>query len=466
MDVAELTAVELLEAYARRDLGPVEAVDAALRRIAEVDPALNAVIHPLASQAREQARDSERRWGAGTARPLEGVPYGLKDIIATAGVRTTGGSALFADHVPDRSAPVASRLQAAGAVLVGKLHTFEFACGGAENQAFGVCRNPWDTTRATGGSSSGPAAAVAGREVAFAIGTDTAGSVRIPAAYCGIVGVKPTFGRVPRSGVMPVSWSLDHVGPMARTAADCALVLQTLAGFDDADPTSSPRAVPAYLDESATPPERARLGRPRGWFEDSVEPSVLAAFEEACDQWRDLGVEIVDVTLPDAHLWDAAVWSVIYAEMLSLHQEHVHDIENRDVSGAAILSVGPFIHAVDYLRALRYRSIAQRQLAEAMRGLTGLLTPSVTTVPPPLADISTDADTARWLAAATRMSTPFNLTGSPAVSLPMAPVHDLPTSMQIVTRPHDDATALALARLYQRHTDHHLRSPKLTSAAS
>jgi aspartyl-tRNA(Asn)/glutamyl-tRNA(Gln) amidotransferase subunit A len=465
MTPLSLSATELLNAYAGRELSPVEVVEAAFARIAAVDPALNAVILPLEERAREQARESERRWAAGTARPLEGVPYGLKDIIATAGVPTTGGSALFADHVPERDATVAARLAAAGGVHVGKLHTFEFACGGAENRTLGICRNPWDDTRGTGGSSSGPGAAVAAREVTFALGTDTGGSVRIPAAYCGIVALKPTYGRVPRTGVMPLSWSLDHVGPMARTAADCALIMETLAGYDADDPTSSPRAVPGYLAASEAPPAGARLGRPRGWFEDAVEPRVLAAFDRACAELTDLGVEVVDVALPDAELWDAAAWSIIYAEMLSLHEDHVRDIESRDAMGAGMLSVGPFIHAVDYLRALRYRSVAQRELERAMEGLAGLVTPTVTTVAPPLDAMSSSEDSARWLAAATRMSTPFNLTGVPALALPIEPVGGLPASLQIVTRPHDEVTALALGRHYQRHTGHHAAAPRPEAAA-
>lgn len=465
MRPADFTATELLQAYARNEYSPVDVIDATFAHISAVDPVLNAVILPLQDSARAAAAESARRWAEGTQRPLEGVPYGLKDIIATAGIRTTGGSALFKDHVPEQDATVATRLRDAGGVLVGKLHTFEFACGGAENRTFGICRNPWDTSRGTGGSSSGPGAAVAASEVTMALGTDTGGSVRIPAAYCGIVALKPTFGRVPRTGVMPLSWSLDHVGPMTRSVDDAALVLEAIAGHDPADATSSRRAVPAYLTESAQSAEGLTLGRPRGWFEDCVEPSVLEAFDRACGELSDQGVRITDVALPDAELWDTAAWCVIYAEMLSLHQDHVADIENRDAMGAGMLSVGPFIHAVDYLRALRYRSEAQRQLAQSMRGLAGLITPSVTTVAPPLDAMSNGDDSARWLVAATRMSTPFNLTGVPALSLPIGLVDGLPVSMQIVTRPHDEATALRIGRHYEANTAHHRNRPGLVRIA-
>ncbi|MGX7680829.1 amidase [Jatrophihabitans sp. DSM 45814] len=459
------TASELLSGYASKQFSPDEVVADTFEHIATVDPALNAVILPLQDSARSAAAQSTARWAAGTQRPLEGIPYGLKDIIATAGIRTTGGSALFIDNVPAADATVARRLAEAGGILIGKLHTFEFASGGAENRALGICRNPWDIQRGTGGSSSGSASAVAAAEVSFALGTDTGGSVRIPAAYCGIVALKPTFGRVPRTGVMPLSWSLDHVGPMTRSVADAALVLQAIAGYDESDATCSSRPVPSYVAGSAETAEGLKLGRPRGWFEDSVEPSVLAPFDRACGELADLGVQIVDVALPDAQLWDAAAWCIIYAEMLSLHQEHVGDIEHRDAMGAGMLSVGPFIHAVDYLRALRYRSVAQRQLSEAMSGLAGLITPSVTTVAPPLDTISSSDDSARWLAAATRMSTPFNLTGVPALSMPIGFVDSLPVSMQIITRPHDELTALRLGRHYEQHTAYHQRQPALVGGA-
>lgn len=461
MDIIDSNALGLLAAFREGRANPVDVIDATFARIAEVDPDLNAVITPLHESARTAAHVSAERWAAGTARTLEGVPYGLKDIIATAGVRTAGGSALYLDNVPLRDATVAARLADSGAVLVGKLHTFEFACGGAENKTFGICRNPWNVTRGTGGSSSGPGSAVAASEVVFALGTDTGGSVRIPAAYCGIVALKPTYGRVPRTGVMPLSWSLDHVGPMTRTVADAALVLGVIAGQDSADATSSVRDVPDYVAESSVSAEGMSLGRPRGWFEDSVEPSVLHAFDRACDELAGLGVRIVDVDLPDAELWDAAAWSVIYAEMLSLHQDHVQFIEDRDAMGAGMLSVGPYIHAVDYLRALRYRAVAQQQLAQVMDGLSGLITPSVTTVAPALDAMSSSEESARWLVAATRMSTPFNLTGVPALSLPIGLVDGLPVSMQIVTRPHDEIGALRAGRHFQDNTEYHLVPPTL-----
>jgi aspartyl-tRNA(Asn)/glutamyl-tRNA(Gln) amidotransferase subunit A len=235
-ELADLTASELLALYAAGSASPVDATQSCIDRIAAVDGPLNAVLLLLADSALEQARDSERRWRSGDARPLEGIPYGLKDIVATAGVTTTGGSALYRDSVPSEDAALAGRLSAAGGILLAKLHTFEFACGGADNRTFGPCRNPWDLARTTGGSSSGSGAAVAAREMPLAIGTDTGGSIRIPAAYCGITGLKPTYGRVPRHGVMGLSWTMDHAGPMTRSAEDAARMLAIIAGADRATP--------------------------------------------------------------------------------------------------------------------------------------------------------------------------------------------------------------------------------------
>ena len=222
-DLSELTATELLEAYRSGKASPVEAVDACLAKMDALEPDINAVLTRLDDRARLDARESERRWARGDAKSFDGVPFGLKDIIATAGVQTTGGSGLYADWVPEESASLAQRMSNAGGILTAKLQTFEFACGGAFNRHFGIVRNPWSLERGTGGSSSGSAAAVAARELPVAIGTDTGGSVRIPAAWCGITGLKATFGRIPRHGVMGLSWTLDHAGPMTRSVADAAL---------------------------------------------------------------------------------------------------------------------------------------------------------------------------------------------------------------------------------------------------
>jgi aspartyl-tRNA(Asn)/glutamyl-tRNA(Gln) amidotransferase subunit A len=464
-DLADITATELLARFAAGTATPVEAVQACLDRIDAADGDLNAVLCNLGEQALLDAEISATKWAAGTARPLEGVPFGLKDIIATEGVKTTGGSALFRDHVPGTDAALASRLKAAGGILLAKLHTFEFACGGAQNLTFGPCSNPWDISRTTGGSSSGSGAAVAAGEVTLAIGTDTGGSIRIPAAYCGITGIKATYGRVPRHGVMGLSWTLDHAGPMTRSVADAALMLGVIAGHDSRDAYSSRRPVPDYASSIGAPIEGMVIGRPVGWYTGLADDATLTGVEAAVAQFAELGARIVDVELPDVDLWEVAAWSVMYPEALSYHQAHVYDVENRDPMGAGMLAASPYVHAVDYLRAQRYRRIAQGQLAHAMQGVDVLIAPGAGSVAPTLDAISSTEDSAQWLADAVRTSIPFNYTGSPALCMPSGFADGLPTSVQLVGHPHDESTLFTLGSAFQLATDHHRARPELFIAA-
>jgi aspartyl-tRNA(Asn)/glutamyl-tRNA(Gln) amidotransferase subunit A len=463
--LADLTASELLALYASGSASPVEATQACVDRIGQVDGGLNAVLLLLADSALEQARESETRWRTGDARPLEGIPYGLKDIVATAGIPTSGGSSLYREYVPTQDAALAARLAAAGGVLLAKLHTFEFACGGADNRTFGPCRNPWDPARTTGGSSSGSGAAIAAREMPLAIGTDTGGSIRIPAAYCGITGLKPTFGRVPRHGVMGLSWSLDHAGPMTRSAEDAARMLAVIAGADPGDPTSSQRPVPDYVGALYAPVSGMRLGRLRGWYEERMHPAVAAAYEAALADLAALGIDIVDVTITDVDVAETAAWTIIYAEMLSLHSGHLHLIEERDPMGAGLLANGPYVHASDYLAALRYRTTFQSQLDAAMAGgVDALVVPGATTLPPKLDDMLADLgdDRVDWLQVACRTHVSFNYSGSPGLCLPAGLADGMPASVQLVGRPHDEATLLTIGTAYQRATTYHQAAPAVT----
>lgn len=464
MSLADLTATELLARFADGSATPSQAVAACLARIEQTEPGVNAVLTLLAERATAQAAESDRRWAEGTARPLEGVPYGLKDIVATAGIRTTGGSALYRDHVPDTDAVLAGRLADAGGILLAKLATFEFACGGAVNRTFGPTRNPWDPTRTTGGSSSGSGAAVALGQVPLAIGTDTGGSIRIPSAFCGLTGIKATYGRVPRHGVMGLSWTMDHAGPMTRSVADCALMLDVIAGADPLDPTALPaeeEPFVAALDRDVT---GWRVARPRGWFEDVMHPAVAEAHEAAVAELTATGVEVVDIELPTFALAEVASWTIIYAEMLSYHEDHFGGLEDRDDMGAAMLGASPFVSATDYLRALRLRPAFQQELAAAMEGCAAIVTPAMTALPPLIdTDMTSDLGdrSVPWLEAACRTQVPFNLTGSPALVLPCGSVDGLPVSLQLVGAPRDEASLFALGAAYQRTTTHHRDRPPM-----
>ncbi|QYN21595.1 amidase [Amycolatopsis sp. DSM 110486] len=467
-DLADLTATELLAAFAAGTATPSEAVAACLARIEATDPGLNSIITLLADSARVKAAESDARWREGTARPLEGVPYGLKDIVATAGIRTTGGSALYRDHVPETDAVLAARLADAGGVLLAKLATFEFACGGAVNKTFGPTRNPWDPRRTTGGSSSGSGAAVAAGQVPLAIGTDTGGSIRIPSAFCGITGLKATYGRVPRHGVMGLSWTMDHAGPMTRSVADAALMLDVIAGPDPLDPTALPAQDSPFSAAVGRDVSGLRVARDRAFLEGDLHPAVAEAYESALGELTGLGVELVDVELPTFDLAAVAGWWIIYAEMLSLHEDHVSGIEDRDEMGASLLGAAPFVSAADYLRALRLRPVFQRELEAAMAGCAALVTPGLSALPPFIAsEMTSDLGNREvpWLDAACRTSVPFNLTGSPALVVPSGEIGGLPGSLQFVGRPRDEATLFALGGAYQAATTHHLRRPALPAAA-
>ncbi|GAA1280764.1 Asp-tRNA(Asn)/Glu-tRNA(Gln) amidotransferase subunit GatA [Pseudonocardia aurantiaca] len=465
--LADLTASELLTRFAAGTATPTQALEACLVRIGATEPHVNAVITLLADRARAQAAESDARWAAGTARPLEGVPYALKDIVATAGILTTGGSALYREFVPEADAALAERLADAGGVLVAKLATYEFACGGAVNKTFGNTLNPWDPTRTTGGSSSGSGASVAVGQVPLAIGTDTGGSIRIPSAFCGLTGMKATYGRVPRHGVMGLSWTMDHAGPMTRSVADCALMLDVIAGPDPRDPTTLPAEDAPFTAALERDVAGLRVARARGYLEAEMHPGVAEAYEQALAELAALGVEIVDVELPTFDLAAVAGWWIIYAEMLSLHEGHAEHIEDRDEMGASLLGAAPFVSAADYLRALRLRPLFQQELAAAMAGCAALVTPAMTALPPVIAPemVSDLGDrTVPWLDAACRTQVPFNLTGSPALVLPSGLVDGMPVSLQLVGHPRDEASLFAIGAAYQRATDHHLRRPPVPAA--
>lgn len=460
-ELCDLTVTEMVTGYADGSFSPVDVLTSCLARIETTDGAVHAIRHLRADDALAEAAASAARWAGGaTVGPLDGVPFGLKDIVATAGVPTTGGSALYRDHVPTESAAHADRLTAAGGVLLAKLETFEFACGGPVNKTFGTVHNPWDLARTTGGSSSGSGAAVAAGMVPLAVGTDTGGSIRIPAAYCGLTGIKPTYGRVPRHGVMGLSWTLDHAGPMTRTAADAALALGVMAGHDPRDAYASKRAVPDYVAALDTPPVGAQLGRLRGWFEEGVHPDVLGRLDEAVAVLGELGYDVIDVTLPDMDVVAAAAWMVCYAETLSYHAAVFDQLPDRDEMGAGLLGSTPFVSAADYLRGLRYRTVFQRQLELALAGCAALVLPGCASAAPRLDDL-TGPGLGDWLATAVKLHIPFNLAGVPALCLPAGLVQGMPASVQLVGMPHTDATLLAIGHHYQGVTAHHHARPLL-----
>ena len=439
-------------------------VEQSLERIAAFDGRLHSFVLVTADRARAAARAADAAIKRGKRMgPLHGVPYALKDIYATAGIRTTAHSSLLIDNVPKRDSTVAARLAAAGAVPMGKLATHEFATGGpAFDLPFPPARNPWNTDRFTGGSSSGSAAAVAGGLVPLAMGSDTSGSIRGPAAFCGIAGFKPTYGVVPRTGVLPLAFSLDHCGPMAWTVEDCALTMNAIAGPDGADPAAAATRIASFTRGLGGGVEGMRIGVVRHFHERDVEgePEAVAAIDDALKVLRRLGAKLVTVRLPPHGDWDACVRVLLYAEALSIHER---DLDARPELYAEItrtrLAAARAIGGADVIHAQRWR----RQLCDAYmaatEGLDALVSACSLSAAPPLEAMSGPP---YFSTRGKLVMTPFSLTGAPALSVCAGfTALGLPLSIQIAGRPFDDAKVLRVGHAYERATPWRGRRPAL-----
>jgi aspartyl-tRNA(Asn)/glutamyl-tRNA(Gln) amidotransferase subunit A len=468
-ELCSLTATELLELYRAGKASPSEAVESCLAQIDRLEPQLNAVLTLLAERAREQARASDERWLGGTARPLEGVPYLLKDIVATAGIRTTGGSAIYRDWVPTESAALAQRLEAAGGTLLAKVQTMEFAYGHEVNTTWGPMPNPWDLDRTTGGSSSGTGAGVSARYAPIGIGTDTGGSIRDPSSFCNLTGIKPTYGRVPRHGVMPLAWSLDHAGPMTRDVRDAALMLEVIAGHHPGDPMSSRQPVPSYSSALADADASGlRVGVPTDWFWDIVDPEVKVAADRLISELEAAGAVIKPVALPHAHLSDAIGWTVMLAEFGSLHEVTFDRLSEYDTGNIDALPAAQFVSASDYLRAQRLRNLVQRDFEAAFEDVDVLVVPGSISVAPRFDEMGMTLDGTfyGYIEHYLRTMFVFNVTGLPALSIPSGlSAAGLPMGVQIVARPFDEASAFRAARVVQSRTEFHSAEPALVRDA-
>jgi aspartyl-tRNA(Asn)/glutamyl-tRNA(Gln) amidotransferase subunit A len=454
-DLTELGIAQAAEQIRSRALSPLDLTRAYLDRIERQDAASRCYITVLRDEALAAAGLAEREAMQGGYRgPLHGIPIALKDLIQTRGVRTTGGARILKDWVPDTDAAVAVRLRQAGAILLGKLNLHEFAFGPTGvNPHFGTPRNPWGIDRMPGGSSSGSGAGVAGFLCAGALGTDSGGSVRIPASLCGIVGLKPTYGRVSRAGVIPLAWSLDHIGPMTRTVEDAALMLQALAGEDPADPSTVPAPVPDYRAALAGGARGLRIGVVRTMFFDRLDPEVRAGVESAAKAIEGLGAAVEEVGLPAIGHAGPAVFAIISAEAMAYHEPYLKTRAKEYGEDVRVrLLAGQFVLATQYLDAQRARQVVRAEVDAALRTYDALLMPT-TPIPAPLVgeravpvDGVTD-DVRAWL---TRCTRPINLTGHPALSVPCGLTNaGLPIGLQLVGRYFDEATLLRLGAAYE-----------------
>ena len=468
--ITQLSLSEVSELIRTRKISPVELTQACLDRIAQLNSKLNAFITVTADSALAEARDAESKIQGGNRRgPLDGVPIALKDIVDTAGVRTTAASALFKDRIPREDAEVVRQLKAAGAVILGKLNLHEFAYGGSSAISyFGPVHNPWNLSMSTGGSSGGSAGAVAARLCYAAVGTDTGGSVRQPASYCGIVGLKPTYGRVSTAGIIPLSWSLDHVGPMARTVKDAVLLFQVIAGRDQHDSASLDFPVPDYMASNGDKTSALRLGCPRAYFYDEVHPEIERAMETALSVLKKITASLQDIgPLPTDGTYSS--WTETYgplftAEAYAFHKDNIEKTpELYQPATLQRLCVGAEVTATKYIYARHELDRIRRSIARVFDDVDLLVTPTVRIPPFPITDLTANIDTARANELAMLHNTRvLNLTGLPTISVPCGfTATGLPIGLQISGRPGDEATVCRLAHAYEQATDWHNCEPDL-----
>ena len=455
-DPADLTIEEASRLIRAGSISPVELVSAYLERIDRLNTELNAFITVTEELAYEQAEERETELARGLWRgPLHGIPIALKDNIDTAGILTTAGSGLFADRVPGEDAEVTRRLTDAGAVLLGKLNMHEFAYGATSGISnYGAVRNPWDFDRVPGGSSGGSAAAVAARLCAGALGTDTGGSIRQPAAYCGIVGLKPTYGLVSIRGIIPLAISQDHVGPMCRTVTDAALMLQAVAGYDPEDLTSIRADVPEYVSALYRSASELRIGVTRSFFFDDLDQEIVEATGSALEVLTGLTAGARDVELPMPSV------RVVPVEPYAYHAEYLAEPTTRALYQPPVLSrllTGENVPATTYVEARAELTRVRREIEDVFSDVDLLITPTTPNMPVSFEEGQNPPDN---IAFSLRNTSPFDAYGIPSISVPCGFSADgLPIGIQI-SGPHlGEQQVLTLARAYEQATDWHDRRP-------
>lgn len=457
----ELSLHEAAEQIREKKLSPVELTESVLGRIKAVDERVGAFVTVMQDQAVRAARTAEKEIADGAYRgPLHGVCIAVKDLLDTAGVLTTSSSRTRADHVPDTDAAVVEHLEAAGAVIIGKTHTHEFAYGVITP----TTRNPWNLDHIPGGSSGGSGAAVAARMCQGAIGSDTGGSVRIPSAVCGTVGLKPTYGRVSRRGTTSLSWSLDHLGPLTNSVHDAALMMDAIAGYDRADPATRDVPVPRHTEQLTAGVENLVFGVPRNYFFDQLDPEVESAVRAAIEQLAGLGAELREVEIPYPDLYMPAEFGILVPEASAYHQEalrKVGDLYEDDVR--VLLEVGELMLATDYIKAQRMRTLIQQGWRDMFDGLDAVLAPTLPAVAARVGELAftwPDGEEEPVINSYVRTSAPGNLTGLPALSVPCGfSAGGMPIGLQIIGRPFAEPTVLRVGAAYEAATDWSDRRP-------
>lgn len=458
-ELGRLSLSEQLAALERGDVTAVELVERAIAQARTLDPHLQAFIVITEEQALADAREADRRRGTNAARPLDGVPIAYKDLFDIRGLPTTAAAAFLGDRVATRDCTVVARLRAAGAVSIGKNNLHQFAFGStSESTHLGPIRNPLDRRRSPAGSSGGSAAAVAARIVAMSMGTDTGGSIRMPAAACGIFGIKPTYGRVSKAGVLPLSWSLDHPGPLSATVEDSARILAIIAGYDPEDPSTVPVPVDDYVAAAQQGAREGvkglRIGVLADWIDDRVDPGVAQALQDAVAALRQAGAQVADVTLLPVNHMTLVNRLIILGEAGAVHagllDKHAGDY-NEDVR--ARLELGQFILARDYLLGQRLRTELTRRTNRALQQVDVLLSPTLPIGAPWVGQqvVSWPSGDEALPDTMIRMTAPFNVTGHPVASVPFGRASNgMPAAVQIVGRAFDEATVLRVSAALER----------------
>jgi aspartyl-tRNA(Asn)/glutamyl-tRNA(Gln) amidotransferase subunit A len=461
-DLAWLDLAEASRLVQTRAVSPVELTRACLNRIERLDPVLKAFITVTAESALQEAQTAEEEISRGNWKgPLHGIPLAVKDLLETAGVRTTAASAVLEDYIPEHDAHVVYRLKAAGAVLLGKLNLHEFAYGGSSMIShFGIVRNPWDPAHITGGSSSGSAAAVAAALCYGAIGTDTAGSIRLPATCCGIVGLKPTYGLVSARGVIPLSWSYDHVGPMARTVVDSALLLQVIASYDPQDFYCQKFPAVHYPAAMEEPTSSLRLGTPQDFWRE-IDVEIETAVNAAVKMLGRLTAGVQEINLSTD-----VDRTVVRCEPYVFHQRYLPQHEKKyHPETLRRIRTGADVTAVEYVEKYRELLLSRREILRLFEQIDLVVTPTCPVLPPSIAELEAAPQNLRKKEMVMLRNTrPFNGLGLPAISVPCGfSQSGLPIGLQIAGAPGAEDKVLALARAYQQETDWHKRKPKIGS---
>ncbi len=459
-ELHRLTIAEAAGLIESRSLSPVELTRAYLYRIEELNDRLGAYISVMSESALAQASRAEAEIAGGNYRgKMHGIPVAVKDIIYTKGVLTSAASRVLSDHVPDYDSTIVERLDAAGAVLLGKLNLSEFAIGGTIDHPFGTPRNPWDTGRSAGGSSSGSAVAVAGNLCAGALGSDTGGSIRGPSAFCGIVGLRPTYGRVTRHGVIPMSWSLDTVGPMTHTVEDCAIMLQAIAGHDERDSSSADEPVPDYSESLGDWPREVRVALPREAMDfDGLNGEVRDSVASSADQLAEIGADVEHADLPMLAHSGAVFLATADVDAATFHMDwlksraDLYDWNTRTRLESAAITPSPV-----YLRGLRARTLVRDEMIRTLEDYDFIVMPASPTAAPPIARSTGSPGgyyQGRLDLARRRYTSPAALAGLPAISVPCGFTESgLPIGLQIIGRPFSEPDLFRIARAYEQATD-------------